>query len=274
MENLRVFSPKLLANSLIFLQIWLCTENLLGFFCWTWTMTARHKIRLCANNWESSGLKRVWKVQTLKFFSAYRQYALASKKEFWQKRNMFLSILLRSVPLFLEVPAKKEHSYFFFKPRFLRILENSRDSWRNAQPRVVLVLPLVRTHPENLTCQISLGEWNICRHHASIVAWAVVPAGQLHDVGVELLYVLYELKYANPLGLLEHVGKVVFLLLSCIVWKHTEMAKHDAVIERLPHKSPGLFLGMPWRSLNGSASICLRTILFHEYLAFKDSKFA
>jgi hypothetical protein len=34
-------------------------------------MTARHKIRICTNNWESSGLKRVWKIQTLKFFSAY-----------------------------------------------------------------------------------------------------------------------------------------------------------------------------------------------------------
>jgi hypothetical protein len=30
---------------------------------------ARHEIRLCANNWESSGLKQVRKVQTLKFFS-------------------------------------------------------------------------------------------------------------------------------------------------------------------------------------------------------------
>ncbi len=29
---------------------------------------ARHNIRLCANKWESSGLKRVWKVRTLKFF--------------------------------------------------------------------------------------------------------------------------------------------------------------------------------------------------------------
>ncbi len=67
--------------------------------------------------------------------------------------------------------------------------------------QVVLILPLVRTHPENLTCQISLGEWNICRHHASDVAWAVVPAGQLQDVGIELLYVLYKLAYANPLGL-------------------------------------------------------------------------
>jgi hypothetical protein len=75
--------------------------------------------------------------------------------------------------------------------------------------QVVLVLPLVWTHLENMTCQISLGERNICWHHASIVAWAVVPAGQLHNVGIELLYALYKLVHANPLGLLEHIGKVV-----------------------------------------------------------------
>jgi hypothetical protein len=68
--------------------------------------------------------------------------------------------------------------------------------------QVVLTLPLVQTHPENVTCQISLGEWNTCWRHTGIVAWAVVPAGQVHDVGIELLYALYKLMYANPLGLL------------------------------------------------------------------------
>ncbi len=97
--------------------------------------------------------------------------------------------------------------------------------------QVVLVLPLRQTHPGNVTCQISPGEWNIRRHHASIVTWAVVPAGQLHDVAVELLYALYKLTYANPLGLLEHVGKVVFFLLSCIVWKNSEKMKHNAFVE-------------------------------------------
>jgi hypothetical protein len=97
--------------------------------------------------------------------------------------------------------------------------------------QVVLILPLVRTHLENMTCQISLGEQNICRHHASIVAWAVVPAGQLHDVGIELLYVLYKLMYANPLGLLGPVEKVVLFLLSCVVWKQSEKAKHNAFVE-------------------------------------------
>jgi hypothetical protein len=97
--------------------------------------------------------------------------------------------------------------------------------------QVVLILPLVWTHPENVTCQISLRERNICQHHTSIVAWAVVPAGQLHNVGVELLYALYELTYANPLGLLEHVGKVVFFLISCVVWKHSEKVEHNAFVE-------------------------------------------
>jgi hypothetical protein len=41
---------------------------------------------------------------------------IASKKGFRQKRNVFLSIPLRSVPLFLVVPAKKERSSFFSIP--------------------------------------------------------------------------------------------------------------------------------------------------------------
>ncbi len=98
--------------------------------------------------------------------------------------------------------------------------------------QVVLVLPLVRTHLENVTCQISLREWNIHRHHASNVAPAVISAGQLHDVGVELLYVLYELAYVIPLGLLKHVGKVlVIFLLNCIVGKHSEKVEHNAFIK-------------------------------------------
>jgi hypothetical protein len=97
--------------------------------------------------------------------------------------------------------------------------------------QVVLILPLVWTHPENVTCQISLGEQNNCQHHAGFVAWAVVPAGQLHNVDIELLYALYKWMYANPLGLLEHIGKVVLLLLSCIVRKHSEEVKHNAAVE-------------------------------------------
>ncbi len=97
--------------------------------------------------------------------------------------------------------------------------------------QVILILPLVRTHPENVTCQISLGERNIPRCHAVIVAPAVVPAGQLRDVGIALLYALYELTYANPLGLLEHVGKIIFFFLSYIVWEHIEKVIHNAVVK-------------------------------------------
>jgi hypothetical protein len=98
--------------------------------------------------------------------------------------------------------------------------------------QVVLTLPLLQTHrPENMTHQISFGEQNNHRHHAGIVARAVAPAGQLHNVGVELLYVLYKLAYANPLELLEHIGKVVLLLFSCAAWKHSEKVKHNAVVE-------------------------------------------
>ncbi len=97
--------------------------------------------------------------------------------------------------------------------------------------QLVLILPLVRTHPEKVTCQITLGERNICRRHTGDVAWAVVPAGKMCNVGIELLYALYKLAYANPLGLLEHIGKVVLLLLSCVVWKHSEKVEHDAVVE-------------------------------------------
>jgi hypothetical protein len=73
-----------------------------------------------------------WK---LKFTIPRVNKHLASKKGFRQKRKVFLSIPLRSALLFLEVPAKKECSSFFFKPMFLRIPGNSGDSCRNAQPR-------------------------------------------------------------------------------------------------------------------------------------------
>ncbi len=53
---------------------------------------------------------------------------------------MFLSIPSQSVLLFLKVPAKKEHSFFFFEPRFLRIPGNPGDSCRNAQPRVAVAV--------------------------------------------------------------------------------------------------------------------------------------
>jgi hypothetical protein len=56
---------------------------------------------------------------------APRNLEIASKKECWQKRNVFLGVPLQSVPLVLEVPAKKECSSFFLTPgscRFQGIL--------------------------------------------------------------------------------------------------------------------------------------------------------
>jgi hypothetical protein len=97
--------------------------------------------------------------------------------------------------------------------------------------QVVLVLPMVRTHPEYVTRQISLRERHICRHHACTVAWAVVPAGLLRNVGVELLYALYKLAYANSQRLLENIGKVILFLLCCIVRKHCEKVEHNAVVK-------------------------------------------
>ncbi len=82
-----------------------------------------------------------------------------------------------------------------------------------------------------MTCQISLCERNACRRHAVDITWALLPAGQLHKVGIELLYLLYKVAYANPLGLLEHIGEVILFLLSCIVQKHSEKVKHDAGVE-------------------------------------------
>jgi hypothetical protein len=97
--------------------------------------------------------------------------------------------------------------------------------------QAVLILPLVQTHQENVTHQISLSDQNVCRYHTGDVAWGLVPAGQLCNVGIELLYALYKLAYANPLELFEHLGKVGLLLLSCIVEKHSEKVEHDAVVE-------------------------------------------
>jgi hypothetical protein len=68
-----------------------------------------------------------------------------------------------------------------------------------------LILPSMWAHPKNVTHQISLGSRQIHGNCTGLGAPAVVPARQLHDVGVELLHVLHKLIYADMLGLLEHV---------------------------------------------------------------------
>ncbi len=96
---------------------------------------------------------------------------------------------------------------------------------------VELVLPRKQAHPESMTCQISLSEWDICWSHARLDTWAVLPAWDLHNVGVELLHTLHKLMHANTLGFLEQVGQVVPFLLSHIVGEHGEKVEHHAVIK-------------------------------------------
>jgi hypothetical protein len=63
--------------------------------------------------------------------------------------------------------------------------------------------------------------------------WAVVPAGQLQDVGIELFHTLHKLTNADTLGFLQHVPDVVPLLLCHVVGEHGEKVEHDTVFERL-----------------------------------------
>ncbi len=54
--------------------------------------------------------------------------------------------------------------------------------------KVEVVLPCKWAHPQNVTHQISLSEWITHLNCGGFGTWAVVPAWQLHNVGVELLY--------------------------------------------------------------------------------------
>ena len=82
---------------------------------------------------------------------------------------------------------------------------------------VELILPLDWTHPENVTCQISLGEQNIFRSHARLDTGAVKPAWQLHNVGVELLYAMQKLTHADTLGFLEHIHYIVLFCSAALL---------------------------------------------------------
>ncbi len=79
--------------------------------------------------------------------------------------------------------------------------------------KVELILPHV-WHSKNVTCQISLSKGCIHGNCGCLHARAVVPAGQLWVLGVELLHTLHKLTNADALGFLEHVHDVVPLLLS------------------------------------------------------------
>jgi hypothetical protein len=97
--------------------------------------------------------------------------------------------------------------------------------------KIEVVLSHVWAHPENVTGQISLGKWHIHENCGCLYARVEVSAWQLWDVRVELLYMLHKLRYADALGLLEHVHDVVLLLLSRVVGKHSEKVEHKAIIK-------------------------------------------
>jgi hypothetical protein len=99
--------------------------------------------------------------------------------------------------------------------------------------KVVMILLRVGTHSENMTRQISLGEGHVHGNCVLFHAWAVVPAGQLRDVGIELFHMLHKLTNADVLGFLQHVRDVVPLLLCRVVGEHGEKVEPDTVLERL-----------------------------------------
>jgi hypothetical protein len=68
--------------------------------------------------------------------------------------------------------------------------------------KVELVLPHKWAHLYNVTRQVSLGEQNICPYCGGLGSWAVEPAWQLRDVGVELLHKLHKLMHTDAVGFL------------------------------------------------------------------------
>jgi hypothetical protein len=84
---------------------------------------------------------------------------------------------------------------------------------------------------KNVTFQVSLSKLYVCGNCTGLGAWAVEPAGQLRNVGVELFYMLHKLMHTEVLGFPEHIYDVVPLLLSHVVGKHVEKVEHHVVIE-------------------------------------------
>ncbi len=79
------------------------------------------------------------------------------------------------------------------------------------------------------------------RAWAGIPIGAVVEARHLGDVGIELLYTMYELMQVDALGLLKYVLDVVLFLLSCVDGKCSEKVKPGAVVQQLARQSPWAF---------------------------------
>ena len=96
-----------------------------------------------------------------------------------------------------------------------------------------------------MTWQISLGKGHFHGNRDLLHAWAVILAGQLCNVGIELLYMLHKLTNADVLGFLQHVRDIVPLLLSHAIGEHGEKVEHHAVFERLGRHSPGPLSGQP-----------------------------
>ncbi len=69
--------------------------------------------------------------------------------------------------------------------------------------KVELILTPMWAHPSNVTHQISLCDWYVHGNCTELGAWVVEPARQLHNVGVELFYMLHKLTHADVLGFLE-----------------------------------------------------------------------
>ena len=59
----------------------------------------------------------------------------------------------------------------------------------------------------------------------------VVDFSRLKEVGIELLYTTYKLKYVDPLGLLKFIHDVVLFLLCCVDGECSEQVKHDAIVK-------------------------------------------
>jgi hypothetical protein len=98
---------------------------------------------------------------------------------------------------------------------------------------IALVLPLDRAHPQHMAPYLSLCEWNLFGLGVGVDARAVVEAWHLHNVGVELLYTLYELTYIDKLGLLKYIGDIVIFLLSRVDGEHGKKVKQHAIIKQL-----------------------------------------
>ncbi len=103
--------------------------------------------------------------------------------------------------------------------------------------------------------------------------WAVVEAGHLCDVGIELLYSTYKLTYVDALWLLKYIRDIVLFLLSCIDRERGEKVKHHAIVKQLMGHSPWALQRVTLKVDVGVAFCLLADDLFQAYLLSGESKF-